>query len=119
MAECAMARNLTIIVVFALNISIGTQSARAQSLSNPKTTLSQTQVASENKAKVRADVARLVADAKAGKIVPRSSQFPPPQSNSLSTVAKIAIVAGIIVVVLAIIIVHEVRNIHCEARCVL
>ena len=113
-----MSRNLTIIVVFALILSIGTISVPAQSLINPKTTSSPNQTVSERNAKVRADVTRLVADAKAGKIVPRSSQVPPRQSNSLSTVAKIAIVAGIVIVVLAIIIVHEVRDFQCT-RCVL
>lgn len=46
--------------------------------------------------KLRADVSRLTADAKAGKIVPRSpSPFQPRQSNNLSKGAKIAIVAGV------------------------
>jgi cell division protein FtsL len=114
-----MTRNLTIIIACALILSIGTVSVPAQSLINPKTTSSLNQTVSERNAKVRADVTRLVADAKAGKIIPRSPQFLPPQSNSLSTVAKIAIVAGIVIVVLAIIIVHEVRDFHCESRCVL
>jgi hypothetical protein len=55
-------------------------------------------VKSEAKAnqKLRADVLKLTADAKAGKIVPRSpSPFQPRQRNNLSKGAKIAIVAGI------------------------
>jgi hypothetical protein len=42
-----------------------------------------------------------------------------PQRNNLSKTAKIAIVAGIVLVVIAIVIVHEVRDFHCESRCVL
>jgi hypothetical protein len=46
--------------------------------------------------KLRADMGKLVADAKAGKIAPRpSSPFQRTQRNNLSTGAKIAIVAGI------------------------
>lgn len=55
-------------------------------------------VKSEAKAnqKLKSDVLKLTADAKAGKIVPRSpSPFQPTQRNNLSKGAKIAIVAGI------------------------
>ena len=46
--------------------------------------------------KLKADVLKLTADAKAGKISPRSpSPFQPRQRNNLSKGAKIAIVAGI------------------------
>jgi hypothetical protein len=46
--------------------------------------------------KLRADISRLTADAKAGKISPRSpSPFQPTHRNNLSKGAKIAIVAGI------------------------
>ena len=70
--------------------------------------------------KLKSDVAKMVAETKAGrKGAPATSQFPMPQRNNLSKTAKIAIVAGIILVVIAIIIVHEVRDLHCESRCVL
>jgi hypothetical protein len=46
--------------------------------------------------KLRADMHKLVGDAKAGKIAPRpSSPFQQTRRNNLSTGAKIAIVAGI------------------------
>ena len=46
--------------------------------------------------KLRADMNKLVADAKAGRIAPRSrSPFQPTKRNNLSTGAKVAIVAGI------------------------
>jgi len=70
--------------------------------------------------KLKSDVAKMVAETKAGrKGAPATSQFPMPQRNNLSKTAKIAIVAGIVLVVIAIIIVHEVRDLHCESRCVL
>ena len=70
--------------------------------------------------KLKSDVAKMVAETKAGrKGVPSTAQFPMPQRNNLSKTAKIAIIAGIVVVVIAIIIVHEVRELHCESRCVL
>jgi hypothetical protein len=117
-----MIRNLAIIIACALILTTVT-SVAGQSNSNPEKVLSQnqsssSQTGSEKNAKVRSDMAKLVADAKAGKVVSLTSQFPQRQSNSLSKGAKIAIVAGIIVVVLAIIVVHSVSNIHCETRCV-
>ena len=70
--------------------------------------------------KLKSDVTKMVAETKAGrKGAPATSQFPMPQRNNLSTTAKIAIVAGSVLVVIAIIIVHEVRDLHCESRCVL
>ena len=70
--------------------------------------------------KLKSDVAKMVAETKAGrKGAPATSQFPMPQRSNLSKTAKIAIVAGIVLVVIAIIIVHEVRDLHCESRCVL
>lgn len=49
-----------------------------------------------SKEKLRTDISRLTADAKAGKISPRNpSPFQPRQSNSLSKGAKIAIGVGI------------------------
>jgi hypothetical protein len=70
--------------------------------------------------KLKSDVAKMVAETKAGRSgAPAASSFPQPQRNNLSKTAKIAIVAGIVLVVVAIIIVHEVRQFHCESRCVL
>ena len=45
--------------------------------------------------KLKADVAKLVADAKAGKLKMPAQHFPQPKRNNLSTGAKIAIIAGI------------------------
>ena len=45
--------------------------------------------------KLKADVTKLVADAKAGKLEMPAQQFPQPQRNNLSTGAKIGIIAAI------------------------
>jgi hypothetical protein len=118
-----MTRNLALTLTCALILGVAAPFASAQSTSDPNepralNNSSGTPKVSEQSEKVRADMAKLVADAKAGKVVPRTSQFPQHQRNNLSKGAKIAIVAGIVVVVLAIIVVHEVNNIHCESRCV-
>jgi len=74
----------------------------------------------KSREKLKSDVAKMVAETKAGRSgAPATSPFSQPQRNNLSKTAKVAIVAGIILVVVAIIIVHEVRNVHCESRCVL
>jgi len=86
-----------------------------QFLANPATVST-----AKSNEKLKSDVAKMVADTKAGrKGAPTAPQFPQPQRNNLSKTAKIAIVAGIVLVVIAIIIVHEVRDLHCESRCVL
>ena len=70
--------------------------------------------------KVKADMLKLLADAKAGKVRPApASQFPATKGNNLSKTAKIAIVVGVVLVVVAIIVVHEVKNLDCKSRCVL
>ena len=70
--------------------------------------------------KLKSDVAKMVAETKKGRSgAPATAAFPQPQRNNLSKTAKIAIVAGIVLVIVAIIIVHEVRELHCESRCVL
>ena len=68
--------------------------------------------------KLRSDILKLVADSKEGRIAPQ--QLPAPKVHSLSKTAKIAIIAGVVVlVVTTIVVVHGVKNLHCESRCVL
>ncbi|MGZ5436681.1 MAG: hypothetical protein ACXWID_13310 [Pyrinomonadaceae bacterium] len=50
---------------------------------------------SQAQEKLKADVTKLVADAKAGKLKMPAQQFPQPKRNNLSTGAKIGIIAGI------------------------
>lgn len=112
-------------LVFTLvTTSVCAQSARSDSKSVVADAQSQNVSVAVNEGKqnekLKADMLKLVADTKAGKVSPKmNSQFPPSHSNSLSKGAKIAIVAGIVVVILAIIVVHGIKNVGCESRCVL
>lgn len=54
--------------------------------------------------KLKADVTKLVADAKAGKLKVPAPHFPQPKRNNLSSGAKIAIITGIALGVFLIII---------------
>jgi uncharacterized membrane protein len=57
--------------------------------------------------KLKADMTKLVSDAKAGKLKVPAQQFPQPHRNNLSTGAKIGIVAAIAgAIVLIAILVH-------------
>ena len=69
--------------------------------------------------KLKADMAQLLRDAKAGKFSPRSQQLPPGKSNHLSTTVKIVIIAGIAIAILAVIVVHDLKHLDCNSRCVL
>ena len=69
--------------------------------------------------KLRSDMLKLVADSKAGRIAPHSQQFPATKVHNLSKTAKIAIIAGVAVVVLTIVVVHSLNDLHCHSRCVL
>ena len=72
-------------------------------------------------AKLKSDMKKLIAEARAGKVIPAARpQMQPVNSNNLSKTAKIAIGVGIAVVVLAIIIKHEKDNFFsCKSRCVI
>ena len=50
---------------------------------------------SQAQEKLKADMTKLVADAKAGKLKVPAPHFPQPKRNNLSTGAKIGIIAGI------------------------
>ena len=50
---------------------------------------------SQAQEKLKADVTKLVADAKAGKLKVPAQHFPQPKRNNLSTGAKVAIIAGV------------------------
>jgi hypothetical protein len=70
---------------------------------------SSTKSAARDKAneKVKADMMKLVADAKAGKVAPTPQQFPRATKNNLSTGAKIGIAAAIGGAIFLIIMFHE------------
>ena len=107
-----------------LTISLATmafaQSSPQSETANQFLTRPNAAPAAKSNDKLKADVAKMVSETKAGqKGAPATQQFPMPQRNNLSKTAKIAIVAGIVLVVLAIVIVHEAKGLHCESRCVL
>ena len=60
--------------------------------------------------KLKADMTKLVADAKAGKLKVPAQQFPQTQRNNLSTGAKIGIVAAIAGIIVAIVIINHVTS---------
>ena len=60
--------------------------------------------------KLKADVTKLVADAKAGKLKVPAQQFPQTQRNNLSTGAKIGIIAAIAGIIVAIVIINHVTS---------
>lgn len=97
-----MAKKLiSFVTVFALTICLGGMSALARTGSDPKDPkdpkVNPAPAAEKKKAdeKLKADMAKLVSDTKAGKFKMPAQHFPPPHRNNLSKGAKIAIVAGI------------------------
>lgn len=58
-------------------------------------------------AKLKKDMEKLVADAKAGKVAPAPQQFPNATRNNLSTAAKIGIVAAIGAGIFLIVMFHQ------------
>ena len=60
--------------------------------------------------KLKADMMKLVGDAKAGKLKVPAQQFPQPKRNNLSTGAKIGIIAAIAGAIVAIVILNHVTS---------
>lgn len=103
-------------LVIALVCTLGGTSAFARASSDPEVKPKAGEAAPESRAEIKkdtrsvpanvrlkADMDRLVADAKAGKIAPSAAQMQPAKSNNLSKGAKIAIGVGIVVAVVAIV----------------
>ena len=65
---------------------------------------------SQAQEKLKADVTKLVADAKAGKLKMSAQSFPQPKRNNLSTGAKIGIIAAIAGTIVAIVILNHVTS---------
>jgi Flp pilus assembly protein TadB len=89
---------VSLVTVVALASCFLAASVYAKSGSDPKEPTAQPASAAEKNQrseKLKADVTKLVADARAGKLKVPSQQFPQPQRNNLSKGATIAIVAGI------------------------
>lgn len=113
-------RLASLAVAVAMISSLGGASVFAHPASDPKTA-AETRTSSKSSAsatnetkpdeKLRVDMLKLVADAKAGKVAPRSEpQFPRSQKNNLSTGAKIGIVAAIAGAIVLILVVRYVTS---------
>ena len=88
-------------------------SANARTGSDPKEPEAKSAPPAEKtqaQAKLKADVTKLVADAKAGKLKVPAQQFPQTQRNNLSTGAKIGIIAAIAGIIVAIVILNHVTS---------
>ena len=85
-------------------------SSYARSSSDPKEPKIKSETAAEKtqaQEKLKADMTKLVSDAKAGKLKMPAQQFPQPTRNNLSTGAKIGIIAAIAgAIVLIAVVVH-------------
>lgn len=124
-------KNLSRLLVLILVCTLGKTSAFANSPSDPQseTKISQTameygislETAAQPHDKLRADMQKLIAEAKAGKVAPTARpQIQPAKSNNLSKGAKIAIGVGIAVVVIAIFVKYQKDHFFdCKSRCVL
>jgi hypothetical protein len=108
-------------LVIALVCTLGETSAFGKTSSDPegKAKMAETSTESSSAArteakpneKLRADMLKLVAHAKAGKVAPAARpQIQPAKSNNLSKGAKIAIGVGIAVAVIAVIVIVHTRN---------
>jgi hypothetical protein len=114
----------SLLLVSALVCTLGGASAFANTLSEPdaKSKVAETPTASATAAKteakpnekLRAEMLKLVADAKAGKVAPAARpQIQPVKSNSLSKGTKIAMGVGVAVAVVVVILI--VRRPFCRA----
>ncbi len=110
--------SLCCLLIVSLSAVVFAQSSSPSMTSNQF--LTNSGAAAKANDKLKSDVVKMVADTRARPGgPPPMAQFPTPQRNNLSKTAKIAIVAGVVLVIVAIVIVHEARQFHCESRCVL
>ncbi len=111
-------RVLSLAIAIALISGVSGTSAFARSATEPavddaKTSPNSTAPAKEKAPstnKLKGDMLKLVADAKAGKVAPRPQQFPNTKRNNLSTGAKIGIAAAIGGLIFALIVIHQVNS---------
>ena len=119
-------RSISSLLVLMLILTLGETSALASSTSGktPKPIMDEVISVTDEarpEAKLKSDMEKLIAEARAGKVIPAARpQIQPTKSNNLSKTAKIAIGVGIAVIVLAIIYKHEKDNFfNCKSRCVI
>ena len=101
----------SLVLMFALICSLGISALATPSDLEPKATATSspaTQPAAIPNEKLNAEIRKLVADARAGKLAPAAkSQLQPAKSSNFSTKAKVAIGVAVVVVVLALVVNHE------------
>jgi len=109
----------TVALVIAMVCTLGPTSAFANAPSDPEVNLRRNPLASgtaskkeaQPNEKLRADMVKLITDAKAGKVVPTDRpQIQSAKSNNLSKGKKIAIGVAIAVAVVAVIVVVAAKN---------
>jgi hypothetical protein len=104
---------LVCILIASIGGTVFAQSSTQSRSSNQFLTNADATATAKSNDKLKSAVAKMVADTKAGRPgPPASSAFPQAQRNNLSKTAKIAIVAGVLLVIVAVIIVHEARQFH-------
>ena len=109
-------RFLSLAIAIAMISTVGGTSVFARPANDPKTPAEEARVspnsipAAKDSPKLEGDLRKLVADAKAGKVAPRTQQFPNTRRNNLSTGAKIGIVAAIGGLIFALIVIHQVNS---------
>ena len=114
-------RLASIAIVIAMSLSLGGNSVFAKPLSDPKSPADETKTSSNSAPsaksetarndKLKADMLKLVADTKAGKVAPRGgTQIPRNQRNNLSTGAKIGIAAAIGGLIFLAIVLHKLNS---------
>ncbi len=98
MSKKLLAGSLALVLVFlACSVSVFAEGPKTSEAANPpEANAASERATSKPDTKLKKDMQRLLAEAKAGKVAPRPQQFPPTSRNNLSKTAKIAIVASAI-----------------------
>ena len=106
-----MTRNLisaaTVVALLCCLLGTSTYAGSSSDSNEPKVKSETPAEKTQAQEKLKADMTKLVADAKAGKLKMPAQQFPQPTRNNLSTGAKIGIIAAIAgAIVLIAVLVH-------------
>jgi len=125
----AINKSISIVLLLCLAFGLTARSAYAQQLAplsarlaksgNPEFVFSAAP-AHKSDDKLRSDLLKLTEEARAGKLrLATQSQLPPGKSHNLSKTAKIAIIAGVAVVVVGLVGWYAFTHTSCKSRCVL
>jgi hypothetical protein len=125
----AINKSISIVLLLCLAFGLTARSAYAQQLAplsarlaksgNPEFVFSAAP-AHKSDEKLRSDLLKLTEEARSGKLrLNTQSQLPPGKSHNLSKTAKIAIIAGVAVVVVGLVGWYAFTHTSCKSRCVL